>query len=273
MNVLAVAYDRRADEILERCREQVGAHPANMGIVDVGGAMRSAAEGATAGETGGQNVVRSVTDPADLPAIERMVDDYLTAWPTDDRRTVVYIDSLTTLLSHASLWSAVQFLDGLTTRVADAGADGYFHLSAVDERTVDALSPVFDVVVDADDGRDTRRPDECDDASSELGVDEVFEVLSARRRRFALHHLCRERRPVAVRTLAERITEWERSVGSGATVTLERVYTGLYHSHLPKLENMGVVSIDDERELVELADNIRRVEPHLALAARRDPGG
>jgi hypothetical protein len=105
--------------------------------------------------------------------------------------------------------------------------------------------------------------------SPALSTEDVYEVLSNRRRRYAIHHLKQADDPVDVSTLAEQVAAWEndKSVEELGSQERKRVYISLYQSHLPTLEERGLVVYDDDRGIVELTDGIANAEIHLEVVA------
>jgi predicted transcriptional regulator len=93
-------------------------------------------------------------------------------------------------------------------------------------------------------------------------LDATLDLLSDRRRRYVLYALRKRSGAVALDELAEQIASWEDDAEA------DHVRTDLYHSHLPQMENTGVVSFDADAELVGLADcDSSPVEEYLDLAA------
>ncbi|GAB3419467.1 hypothetical protein GCM10027435_20860 [Haloparvum alkalitolerans] len=86
-------------------------------------------------------------------------------------------------------------------------------------------------------------PDEPD-----LSDNEVFEMLANRRRRFVIHALKGEEEPMDVSELSRRVTAWEVGVEPDAVEYEDRrnVYSTLRRTHLPKLEEKDVITVDDE---------------------------
>lgn len=95
--------------------------------------------------------------------------------------------------------------------------------------------------------------------------DQVFEILSNRRRRFVFHYLKRERREVYLRELAEHVAAWEydKPVAQLTSVEAKRVKTALHQHHLPKMDGSGFVEYDATRETVVLADGVADLEVYL----------
>ena len=128
----------------------------------------------------------------------------------------------------------------------------------------------------APDTPDPGRPPESTDGSrdtvetdSEFSTGDIYEVLSNRRRRYAIHHLKQTDGPVDVSTLAEQVAAWEndKPVAELDSQERKRVYISLYQSHLPTLEKRGLVAYDDDRGIVELTDSIANAEVYLEVVA------
>ncbi|WP_202614413.1 DUF7344 domain-containing protein [Halostella litorea] len=82
-------------------------------------------------------------------------------------------------------------------------------------------------------------------------LDTVFDLLSDRRRRYALYHLV-EAGPTTVEytSLAERVADWEADGDEASADRVETVAADLYHSHLPKLDAENVVDFDPRSGVV-----------------------
>ncbi len=86
-----------------------------------------------------------------------------------------------------------------------------------------------------------------------LSEDDVFDILSNGRRRRTLHYLMQRGRdnPPTLRDLSRQVAAWENDT-SPAEVTADerrRVYIALHQTHLPRMDDAGVVeyeSTDDE---------------------------
>ena len=120
--------------------------------------------------------------------------------------------------------------------------------------------------VDASFGVDAR--DE-DDAPTE---DQVFDVLANRRRRFALHALCRAGDTVDIGTLAERIAAWENRIDPASVTSTERkrVYTALQQSHLPRMHEAGMVVFDKRAGTVDVTDAAAEIDVYLDVVRGRE---
>ncbi|WP_205427170.1 hypothetical protein [Halorussus sp. MSC15.2] len=125
-----------------------------------------------------------------------------------------------------------------------------------------AESQVSDIVDSEDD----------EQTEEELSRDLVFDVLKNRRRRYALHYLRRADDSVQLSELAEQVAAWENDITVDAISAAERkrVYTALYQSHLPKLDDAGIVEYNQNRGIVELSDAAEQLDVYLDLESRPD---
>lgn len=80
----------------------------------------------------------------------------------------------------------------------------------------------------------------------DVPTDELFKVLSNRRRRYVLSYLTQHATEVDLGTLATQIAAWEndKDVSQVNGMERKRVYTSLQQVHLPKMDDSGVVKFD-----------------------------
>ena len=90
-----------------------------------------------------------------------------------------------------------------------------------------------------------------------LSKDVIFELLKNRRRREVLQYLLAQDGTVTLGELAEQIAAWENDtdVNGLNSDQRKRVYVALYQTHLPKMDEAGIIDYDQDRGLIELADN------------------
>jgi hypothetical protein len=100
-----------------------------------------------------------------------------------------------------------------------------------------------------------------------LSKDAIFSMLSNRRRRLVLHHLSRTEDPSSVRELSQQVAMWENDVTMDELTYKQRkrVYTSLHQTHLPKLDDVGVVVYDRDRGTVELTETAGELQPYLNI--------
>ncbi|WP_254862659.1 DUF7344 domain-containing protein [Halovivax gelatinilyticus] len=93
--------------------------------------------------------------------------------------------------------------------------------------------------------------------SDGLSKDVIFELLKNRRRREVLQYLLDTDGTVTLGELAEQIAAWENDTTVAALNSdqRKRVYVALYQTHLPKMDDAGIIDYDQDRGLIELADN------------------
>ena len=94
----------------------------------------------------------------------------------------------------------------------------------------------------------------------DLSKDELFRILSNSRRRYIIYYLHEAGDEMSLKQLAARIAAVENgtSVDDVTDEERQRVYISLYQTHLPKLEEAGIVSYDDEERIVALTEEIAR---------------
>ena len=103
--------------------------------------------------------------------------------------------------------------------------------------------------------------------NADIAPDILFAILRDGHRRYVLRYLSQKVAAVPLTDLAEQIIVQEERPTRDR---FERVLTGLYHVHLPKLEEAGIVRYDVERGTVELLETAAQVTPHLDLVATED---
>lgn len=100
-----------------------------------------------------------------------------------------------------------------------------------------------------------------------LDRERIFEVLSNERRRLVLHYLRGHEgdEPIQLRELVDQVAAWENETTVEELDSSDRkcVYTALKQSHLPKLDEFGIVEYDHLRGSVELTEAAADVQPYL----------
>ena len=93
--------------------------------------------------------------------------------------------------------------------------------------------------------------------------DELFGALAHRRRRLILTVLQAHGR-LDVESLADRIAAAERTGGDAVPdEEVTRVHVSLFHHHLPKLDEIGLVDLDPDADLVSLSETGERLDLSL----------
>ena len=106
----------------------------------------------------------------------------------------------------------------------------------------------------------------------ELSEDEIFEVLSNRRRRYVIHALKRAEEPLDVSELSTHVTAWERGVDPADVQYEDRrnVYSTLQRTHLPKLEEKNVVTVHEEENLVEPTPELEELDIYVEVLRSKE---
>lgn len=119
---------------------------------------------------------------------------------------------------------------------------------------------------------DPRGDDEVDTGSESPSVDErlppkeileldhVYEALGHPRRRYLCYTLL-EDTEWSLTDLAAKIAAWENDVPEHAITDhqRERVYVSLFHAHVPKLVDEGIITFDPVTEMITPAENADQV--------------
>lgn len=104
-----------------------------------------------------------------------------------------------------------------------------------------------------------------EDEPNTLTKDKIFHILQTQRRRHALRYLKEHDTPVEMRDLAEQVAAWENdtTVQALASNERQRVYIALYQSHLPKLDEEGIIEYNKSRGIVERGQLADEFDPYL----------
>ncbi|APW97418.1 hypothetical protein CHINAEXTREME_06370 [Halobiforma lacisalsi AJ5] len=128
----------------------------------------------------------------------------------------------------------------------------------------------------ADDGlsssSSTDSPAVADPSEETLTEDELFEILSNRRRRHVLHELMQEDGGIDIGTLSEEIAAYEDGLElhEVSSSDRKRVYTALHQSHLPKMDEAGVLEFNKDRGTVEPTPALEDVEIYMDVVRGRE---
>lgn len=102
-------------------------------------------------------------------------------------------------------------------------------------------------------------------ADEKLSRDRVFDILSSPRRRYVLYYLREHGGPVKLTALAEELAAWEHdtTVDELGPQARKRVYVSLYQTHVPKLEDAGLIDYDSDSGELFLAEESSAVDQYL----------
>lgn len=93
-----------------------------------------------------------------------------------------------------------------------------------------------------------------------LEMDHVFEALAHPRRRYLLYTLL-EDTEWSLEAIAVKVAGWEQDVSHGTVSDeeAERVYVSLYHNHIPRLVDEGIIEFDVPTETIRPGPHAEQV--------------
>lgn len=98
-----------------------------------------------------------------------------------------------------------------------------------------------------------------------LTQDTVYDLLSNARRRFVLSYLRDRDEPIVLSELSEEVAAWENDapVEELTDQQIKRVYVSLYQTHIPKLDESGLIEYDKESGEVSLTSTVDELDTYL----------
>lgn len=107
---------------------------------------------------------------------------------------------------------------------------------------------------------------------TEFTRDDIYEVLANKRRRFVIHYLqhCKSNAPLG--EIAEHVAAWENEITVSEVGSDERknVYTSLQQFHLPKMEDIGIVTLDERQGAVELSEPAAEIDVYTEVVGENE---
>jgi uncharacterized protein with GYD domain len=94
---------------------------------------------------------------------------------------------------------------------------------------------------------------------------EVHEILRNSRRQLVIEHLNQRMEPISLRVLAEDIAAIETGKSPPPRKARDSVYNSLHQTHLPKLDDMGVVEYDKDRKIIRHRRRAKQVSRYMRL--------
>jgi len=116
------------------------------------------------------------------------------------------------------------------------------------------------------------RPPADNGSPHEIPKEDAFEILKNRRRRDILHYLKQNGSEAQVGEMAKQIAAWENDIHVDAVTSKQRkrLYTALYQSHLPKMDDVGILEYNQRRGTVELTDEGAELDVYLEFVPGND---
>lgn len=102
-------------------------------------------------------------------------------------------------------------------------------------------------------------------AGTQLDADTIADLCKDKDRRIVLAVLADQQHSLTLDDLAKAIVEHNDAISAEETSdeTVTRLKTPLYHCHIPKLADAGLVSFDTSQELVEPEAGLEQIKPYL----------
>ncbi|WP_114578181.1 hypothetical protein [Saliphagus sp. LR7] len=104
--------------------------------------------------------------------------------------------------------------------------------------------------------------------TTSLTEDEIHRLLGNSRRIEALRQLGESGGTTSLRELSKRLAVQESGESPPPRRLRESVYNSLHQTHLPRLEEVGVVEYDREHRLVRLRKHAREVDLYMEVLTR-----
>lgn len=284
-NVLSITVSETPDDRLAVWQHHIGdTLPKRAAIVDAG---RSTTEDQLAASDEFPSITVDVlSDPSNLYELGMAISQYLESWETTSEQTRVCLHSITPLLGTHDQSTVHRLITALNARLTTMDAVAHYHLDpdAHDEQVIADLRPLFDTVIEHDidgdwtvrraaadeepplyqrDRSESERPDRAHSSGRETtavdypslpySFDTIIDLLSARLRRYVLYELVEKTgAQSSLDTIVDGVYEREAAYpGRETSPSRAEIETALVHSHLPRLEEAGIVGFDrSERTVV-----------------------
>ncbi|RBI60995.1 hypothetical protein DMJ13_14770 [halophilic archaeon] len=108
------------------------------------------------------------------------------------------------------------------------------------------------------------------ESPSTLDESEIHNVLRNERRRRTIEHLREIDGTLTVDELAEHIATLETDESPPPRNVRKSVYVSLHQTHLPKLDDLGIVEYDQRSKELQLTDRAREVEVYMEVVPEHD---
>ena len=106
-------------------------------------------------------------------------------------------------------------------------------------------------------------------AQPDLAAVDIHDVLSNERRRMVLSILHEEDGgQTTARDLSERIAEMETGQSPPPRNIRQSAYVSLHQTHLPKLDELGIIDYDESAKTVTLTDRAKQVSVYMETVPR-----
>lgn len=111
-----------------------------------------------------------------------------------------------------------------------------------------------------------RQRTEIEPAETSLTKDTLFQLLGNRRRRWAIRYLTHNGH-TQLGDLAEQIAAWEAGIPAEQVTAQQRkrAYTSLQQTHLPALDEAGVIDFSVESGVIDVTEQLETLDIYLEV--------
>jgi hypothetical protein len=102
----------------------------------------------------------------------------------------------------------------------------------------------------------------------ELDAGQIHDILRNDRRRLAIKCLRENGGTLSVRDLSEKVATRETGESPAPRDKRRSVYVSLHQTHLPKLDDLGIVTYDTETKDVQLRDRAAEITTYMEVVPR-----
>jgi len=105
------------------------------------------------------------------------------------------------------------------------------------------------------------------EASEGLSNEEIFDMLQNERRRHVLQYLRQHGGPVSLGDLADHVAaaEYDCLTDDVTSAQRKRVYTTLQQSHLPQMDEVGIVEYDSDEGVITTTEQTEELTVYLEI--------
>lgn len=228
--------------------------------------------------------VRGVSKYADLDDIGLAIASQLGEWKGTDETTFMCVHSVTTMLASYNTGRVLSLITGLNDLCDRLNVVAHHHVDPdnLDEEMLTTLRPLYDAVIEfsPEDGwipTESKRkntaptfrsttpppggtaktePGQPETVPMRYSFDTILDLLSSPRRRTILYALkTAPTKEIPLDILADKIYKIDRSLPVRESSTHEEIKIDLIHTHLPKLQEVGVVKYDADSKTVNYTAN------------------
>jgi len=104
--------------------------------------------------------------------------------------------------------------------------------------------------------------------STDLSPREIHDILRNDRRRAVIKNLENQIGEISLRELSEQVAERESGESPAPRELRRSVYNSLHQTHLPKLDEQGIIEYDSDKKTIEPLESARHVHIYMEVVTR-----